>query len=261
MFMDMRKNNEKDYHNKIFGENAGIKFRNEYYSDKRSKYYAVSEINEKFYHDFLSQRCEGKKILEYGSGLGETSFFLASKKAHVVGIDVSDVALERATHQAKKNGISNVSFKVMDAEATSFENGEFDIICSSGVLHHLNLRSAYTEIARLLKPDGFGIFIEPLGHNPAIELFRKLTPDLRTKDEHPFKVKDLKLASKYFDGLELHYFHLFTLLAIPFRKVGFVFAVLLKCLHLLDQFFFKIPWFRRYAWMVVIIVSKPKPLI
>ena len=36
------------------------------------------------------------------------------------------------------------------------------------------------------------IFIEPLGTNPIINLYRKLTPKSRSKDEHPLINKDFK---------------------------------------------------------------------
>jgi ubiquinone/menaquinone biosynthesis C-methylase UbiE len=64
----------------------------------------------------------------------------------------------------------------MNAEATTFPDNSFDLICGSSILHHLNLDKACAEIRRILRPDGGAVFIEPLGHNPLINMFRKLTP-------------------------------------------------------------------------------------
>jgi len=44
---------------------------------------------------------------------------------------------------------------------------------------------------------GSAIFIDPLGHNPAINMFRRSTPDLRTEDEHPLLLEDFRLAGRY----------------------------------------------------------------
>ena len=49
----------------------------------------------------------------------------------------------------------------------------------------LNFLSVLNEISRILKPNGKLLFIEPLGTNPLINFYRKLTPKSRSKDEHP----------------------------------------------------------------------------
>ena len=88
----------------------------------------------------------------------------------------------------------------MDAEELKFNESSFDLICEIGILHYLKLEKAYSELQRVVKKDGVALFIEPLGHNPFIKLYRKLTPRLRTLDEHPLLSKDLILAKKYFDN-------------------------------------------------------------
>jgi SAM-dependent methyltransferase len=73
-----------------------------------------------------------------------------------------------------------VRFLVMDAESLGFDEGSFDVVVGSGILHHLALRQS-----RVLRPDGCAVFVDPLGHNIFIRLYRKLTPSMRTADEHP----------------------------------------------------------------------------
>ena len=53
------------------------------------------------------------------------------------------------------------------------EKNRFDIIYGTGILHHLNLKACLDEIERILKPGGKFVFIEPLGTNPVINLYRK----------------------------------------------------------------------------------------
>lgn len=111
---------------------------------------------------------------------------------------------------------------------------------------------------RVLKPGGKGIFIEPLGHNPAINLFRAMTPALRTPDEHPLLMKDLKLAKCYFQKVETEFFHLLSLLAILFRNTR-GFHRLVRVLDKVDAMIFKfLPIAKLMAWTVAITVSQPK---
>ena len=65
----------------------------------------------------------------------------------------------------------------------------FDIVYGTGILHHLEINKCLNEIHRILKPDGNLLFVEPLGTNPLINLYRKFTPNSRSKDEHPFTKK------------------------------------------------------------------------
>src|SRR3546814_4334755 len=46
--------------------------------------------------------------------------------------------------------------------------------------------------SRVLRPGGRAVFIEPLGLNPAIELYRRFTPSARTPDEHPLLRRDFR---------------------------------------------------------------------
>jgi SAM-dependent methyltransferase len=145
----------------------------------------------------------------------------------------------------------------MDAEALGFEDNSFDLICGTGILHHVDLGKAFSELVRTLGADGTAIFVEPLGHNPIINLYRKLTPRLRTEGEHPLLMSDLSLAGTQFGEVEVQYFHLISLAAVPFRKFP-GFAHLRQALDAADRVLFRFaPWARRYAWQVVIILSQP----
>jgi hypothetical protein len=57
-----------------------------------------------------------------------------------------------------------------------------------------------------------------MGHNPAINAYRKRTPQMRTVDEHRLLMSDLALAGRYFDGVGTRFFALCALAAIPLRK-------------------------------------------
>jgi ubiquinone/menaquinone biosynthesis C-methylase UbiE len=248
--MESRKQREKEFHNQAFS--AGVR-------KKLDKYYESMSSSRTFYETYLKSNCRGKNVLEYGCGPGSSAYLLARHGAKVLGIDISDAAIELAKARAKEEQVEgHVSFRVMDAEKLEITDNSFDLICGTGILHHLNVNQAYAELARTLKPEGSAIFLEALGHNPMINLYRKLTPRLRTKDEHPLLMQDLKLASSFFGKVTPHYFHLFSLAAVPLRRL-MVFPSLYRFFDAVDGGLFKyLPVTRRLAWIVVVVLSQPK---
>ena len=248
--MDARKLNEKEYHDKVFSDGT---------RETVAKYYTIAAESRRIYRAYLETQCPGKRALEYGCGPESYAFVMARKGAQVTGIDISEVAIEEVKKLAlKEEAGKNTNFLVMDAEALDFPDQEFDLICGTGILHHLHLDRAYGELARTLKPDGSAIFVEPLGHNPVIRLYRALTPRLRTADEHPLLMRDLREARRHFGNMKITYLHLFCLLAVPFRRTP-IFPRLLGLLERLDRWVFKtLPFIRRYAWMMVVIFREPR---
>ena len=243
---------ERDFHNKTYTEQS---------RSSVSKFYSIAQLSKQCYQDKLRTYGTRKRVLEYGCGTGSQAFDLAHHQAQIVGIDISDVAVELAKQTATDQGISNcINFEVMNAEQLYFPDCSFDLVCGSGILHHLDLPCSLDEVQRVLAADGHAIFYEPLGHNPFINLYRRLTPNLRTEDEHPLLVRDLRLLDRYFDCVRIRYFHLTSLLAVPFRRLP-IFVPLLRKLELLDQACFHMSFLKKQAWMVVIDLSQPQKSI
>lgn len=223
-------------------------------------FYDVTAASERCFRELLdAQQPRGKRVLEYGCGLTTQAFRLAQQGAEVTGIDVSEVAIDQARRRAAELGVGDrCTFRVMNAESLSFADSSFDIVCGSAVLHHLDLTRGYAELARVLAPDGTAAFVEPLGHNPLINLYRRRTPDLRTPDEHPLLMDDLAQASGHFASVEPRYFHLLSLLAIPLRgrkRFGWV----LDALDAADRrLFARVAGARRYAWIAVLQMRGPR---
>lgn len=222
-------------------------------------FYKTARASRQAFRDALvAERLNGKRVLEYGSGASAQAFFLASHGARVTGIDISPVAVERGRRHAADAGLADcVTFEVMDAESLGFDDKSFDLVCGAGILHHLDLDRAYAEIARVLAPGGAATFVEPLGHNPLINAYRRRTPELRTADEHPLLLGDLEAAGKYFGEAQFEFFHLASLAAIPFRGRA-AFGKLLSGLDAVDRLLFRLlPPIRRHAWMVVLRLRRP----
>lgn len=257
-----RKKQEKDFHNYFRGVSSnGRNQAVEYYASNK-KWYVVNQKSRNFEIRWLNENCRDKTVLDYCCGNGEMALLIAKAGAKkTIGIDISDVSIENAKMHAKKNGCDTAAeFFVMDAENITFEDNYFDIVHINGVLHHLDLRKAYRELSRVLKEDGKIICTEALGYNMAIQLYREITPHLRTKyeTEHILKRKDIWAAREFFKNVEiLGFFHLFSILAVPFRKNTLIFNNILNILNSLDSIFLKLPIFKWQAWIVVFMLSGP----
>jgi ubiquinone/menaquinone biosynthesis C-methylase UbiE len=220
--------------------------------------YSITDASERRYRERLERQRPGSAVLEYGCGKGSHAFALARGGARVTGIDLSPVAIELATERAAAEGVAeSTAFEVMNAEDLRFPDGSFDLVCGSAILHHLQLDRAYAEVARVLRPGGRAVFLEPLGHNWLINAYRRATPSLRTVDEHPLRVGDLRLAGAYFGDVRLEHFHLTSLAALPVRAARRSRRVV-SALDGVDRRIFRwIPAARRYAWIVLIDLGQP----
>ncbi len=247
---DSRKENEKNFFNNE-AEQRGRKIVNLFYNDN------LLELVRGDFRKYLLDNCKGKRVLELGCGIGSVAPLLVQNGATVLGIDISDGAIKVAIEDAKNNGLQNISYEVMDAEKLQIPDNHFDLVCGVAILHHLDLEAAMNELNRVTKPDGKAVFIEPLGHNPFINLFRKLTPHLRTKDEHPLTSKEIKSVLSLYKVSKSQYFYLISPFAIPLKGT-FLFAPAVKFLNRLDQLLFRIiPPIRFLAWQVLIIIENP----
>jgi ubiquinone/menaquinone biosynthesis C-methylase UbiE len=248
--VDLRKQREKDFHDKVFEEEtrgkAGVE-----------AFYESANSSKTFYKSFLRDHCPGRRVLEYGCGADGYSIMLAKAGAAVTAIDISDVAIQQSQERARREGFADVRYFVMDAEELTFPDNSFDMICGTAILHHLDYKKALAEIARTLDPDGAAIFVECLGHNPVVELYRRATPHLRTEDEHPLRSDDLETAKKYFAKVELHYFYLLSVVAVPLQKWA-AGRLLMRVLEKVDNGLIGLfPFLGKYCWTAILVLSRP----
>ena len=249
METEARIRREQDFHDRRFSQggargNTGV-------------FYRICRDSDAAYHRRIREDTDGKRVLEYGCGRGSQGFALAANGARVTGIDISPAAIEIAREIATERRLTGTEFVVMNAEEMTFPDASFDRVIGSGILHHLDLNRAFGEIARVLTPGGRAIFVEPLGHNPLINLYRRATPSARTEDEHPLLMRDFALARNYFGRVDVTYYHLATLAAVPFSKTP-LFGPILSAFSALDRALLsdRLP-LQRYAWQTLIEFSAP----
>jgi SAM-dependent methyltransferase len=98
------------------------------------------------------------RILELAAGPGDTGL-RAAELLHPMGTliltDVSEAMVEIARARAAELGISNVEFKIMDAEWIDLPTADVDgVICRWGYMLLADPEAALRETRRVLKPGG-----------------------------------------------------------------------------------------------------------
>jgi ubiquinone/menaquinone biosynthesis C-methylase UbiE len=110
----------------------------------------------------------GLRILDIGCGTGQSRKLYVDHAKNYVGVDLSAAALEVARGKFPEN-----QWLCCDARTLPFENGSFDIVAFSSVLHHIrDFEVALKEAERVLVPDGAAFAFDPNLLHPAMALFR-----------------------------------------------------------------------------------------
>ena len=237
---------EKKFHNELQSKKKG-RFENIFYKALYNMF--------KDFDLYISKKAKDKTMLDYGCGVGNNAQkFAEANPSKLFGIDISEVSINKAIENAKSLNLQ-IDYLVDNCEETKFKTETFDLVFGSGILHHLNLEKSVREINRILKKNGEMVFLEPLGTNPLINFYRKLTPKSRSLDEHPFLGEDFKFINSLFNKVTVKYYGFFTLIFFLFYrnpKKSLMFKIISK----LDDYFFKIKYFKNFAWSVMVVAKK-----
>ncbi len=115
----------------------------------------------------IKEEVEGKKILDFGCGDGNSAFFISKNISsyQYSGIDVSVKSIEKACSR----NIPNCKFQYYDGTNIPFEDDTFDVVFAACVFHHIDEEkhlAALKEIFRVLKKNGKLIVFEHNPYNP-----------------------------------------------------------------------------------------------
>lgn len=100
----------------------------------------------------------GDVVIDLGSGAGNDCFVArheSGPQGKVIGIDFSEVMIQKARANAEKLGFNNVEFRQGDIEKIPVTSGVADVVVSNCVLNLVpNKANVFKEIMRVLKPGG-----------------------------------------------------------------------------------------------------------
>jgi SAM-dependent methyltransferase len=95
------------------------------------------------------------RILEIGCGTGQMSLYLGRADRVVIGADLTRASLKLGAAAARRFGVDNVQFVETDLHRPGLRAGAFDVVYTSGVLHHTpDPRQAFARLLPLLRPGG-----------------------------------------------------------------------------------------------------------
>lgn len=245
---------ERDFHNQLYKDGAHP---NESIRSPILFAYIANLYSRNLFKNL--EKVNSKKILDVGCGrgIGRAKTFI-SNNCDYTGIDISE---ESIFHNIEEASMLNIKadFRVEDANTLSSLKGNmYDLIILTGTLHHLDIKVFMKNVKEITSSNGGKVIMnEPMGTNPFINLFRFLTPKLRSPDEHPLNFDDFKLIKKYFKNsiFELH--TITSILSIPFalipskrvKKFGQKLSILLGKF---DTLISKLPLIKRLSWIVLI---------
>ncbi len=200
----------------------------------------------------------GKRVLDLGCGSGENTLLLLNRGAEVHGVDISNRLLGIARRRMWANGIaSGFRFGVGSAHKLPFPDESFEVIFGMATLHHFDLDLAASEIWRVLRPGGYGVFKEPVRNSKMLGRIRRLIPFRRyglSPFERPLTDEELERFAGRFSRREIRAYQLPCLNVARWlpvlQNVTFQFY---KFDHALLK---RVEWLRRYATVRVIKVVK-----
>jgi SAM-dependent methyltransferase len=225
-----------------------------FYGNK--KYYRATSASKRYVERWIDSLSAGRIVLDYACGNGTNAMRAARAGAELaLGLDISPVSVRNAADDARAAGLDErCVFFQADAEHTHLPDGSVDLVICSGMLHHLDLSYAFPELRRILAPGGRILGVEALDYNPAIKLYRWLTPDMRTEWEraHILSLKDLRFAQRFFGLGEVKYWHI-TSIAGPHLPA------LMPAFEALDGWLTRLPGVRLLSWIFTFELLSKEP--
>ena len=106
---------------------------------------------------------EPKIILDIATGTGDLAILMSQTNAEkIIGLDISAGMLEVGKKKMEEKNLSNrIELVLGDSEKIPFEDNYFDAITVSfGVRNFENLEKGFSEILRVLKPNGVFVILE-----------------------------------------------------------------------------------------------------
>ncbi len=108
--------------------------------------------------------CGAENVLDAGCGTGLSSYMLSLRKRSVVGLDLSELFLSRASVFHFSPNLLRVAGDMLELP---FQNSIFDLVASYLVISFVpDISAALSEMVRVLKPGGIVLIVTPNQSSP-----------------------------------------------------------------------------------------------
>ncbi len=134
----------------------------------------------------------GKIVLDMGCGDGtDAAIYKQMGAGRVIGVDPSEYMIK----QAQAKNLSGCTFLLGEYEKNPVRNGEIDIVMGNFSLHYLTcFDAAFQEIARILAPRGYAVFLVP---HPFYDFSMKTNKDFKLQEIISVNLYDGKVKVSY----------------------------------------------------------------
>jgi ubiquinone/menaquinone biosynthesis C-methylase UbiE len=96
-----------------------------------------------------------ERVLDIATGPGYIAEAFARAAREVIGVDLTEAMLAIARERTQQRGVTNVIFRIGDAQNLPFESEEFEIVVSRLALHHVqNPLQVVREMTRVVRRGG-----------------------------------------------------------------------------------------------------------
>lgn len=120
-------------------------------------------------HRQILNKCRDKKglIVDLGCGTGLDAMAMLGDNNRCLGLDISGIAVKKATARTEELKIKNIDFKQADLSCLPLTDNSVDIITSFYTFEHLlDPEKVLSEIDRVLKPEGEAFLLCPNFSSP-----------------------------------------------------------------------------------------------
>ena len=119
---------------------------------------AHKDLHDRF-TDIAVDRGAPEKVLDMGCGFGKSTqpFVQRFPDSRIEAVDLSGPCVSLAAKTARESQAKNVRFRQMDACATDYDDGSFDLVTSTMVIHEMppkTIDALLDEAYRVLEPGG-----------------------------------------------------------------------------------------------------------
>ena len=216
----------------------------------------------------------GRRVLDLGCGMGEAAVYFAKLGADVTAADLSSGMLGVVQRLAARHNASVRTAKCC-ATDTALPDAAFDVVYAGNLLHHVEVEPTLREVHRILKPGGVFVCWDPLKHNPLINIYRRLASGVRTEDEHPLAMKEIRAFRRIFRNVRYECFWLlaqwiflrfFLIERVSPNRQRYWKKIITEHRRLepiyrrwarLDEWVLRaLPFLKRYCWNVAVVCEK-----
>lgn len=145
-----------------------------------------------------------------------------------------------------------------DVQRLPLADRSVDLVYGENFLMYVDPALVGRECARVLRPGGRAILLEPTAHHPLVKLYRRLGSPYRATAPRYFALADIARLATPFASVRHQEFYLTSILALPLVRWPRAFGLAFRLLDGIDRLLWRIvPPSRRLAWLTVIEMALP----